>query len=243
MASHKIKRGKTLSEQAYKLLCQRIRTMQPGDNRLPSEEELSREYGVSRAIIREACNQLTAEGYVSKTPGRGMLAHPSAFAMKNRIDRISDFRRLLTQNFEHVTLEISRVGILQTPRMVGAHPWKYEDGEIFGMDWTYLANGKRVIHGSFELPVSVFSALPPADFHVRDLPEFSRRYLKAPISYCAMYIKCGFSPETAQMFGVEETRPLQCWDETLFDVEDHPIGYSTFYLHPDEVVMSVLTKF
>lgn len=241
--SGKIERGKTLSEQAYEVLCQRIRAMSPGDNRLPSEEVLSREYGVSRATIREACKQLTAEGYIFKAPGHGMLAHPSAFAMKNRIDLISDFRLLLAQNYEQVDLEISHVGILEKPRMTGAHPWKYEDGEIFGMAWTYLGNGAPLIHGLFELPVSVFSAIPASDFHVRDLPEFSRRYLKAPVSYCAMSAKCGFHAEAARLFGVEETRPLQCWDETLFDIGDRPVGYSTFYLHPDEVVMSVLTKF
>ena len=142
-----------------------------------------------------------------------------------------------------VGLEISGVGILDAPHMTGAHPWKYEDGEIFGMAWTYLGNGAPLIHGLFELPVSVFSVVPASDFYVRDLPEFSRVYLKTPISYCAMTAKCGFHAEAARLFGVEETRPLQCWDETLFDIEDRPVGYSTFYLHPDEVMMSVLTKF
>lgn len=243
MSMNKIERGKTLSQQAYEVLCQRIRSMSPGDNRLPSEELLSKEYGVSRATIREACKQLTAEGYIFKAPGRGMLAHPSAFAMKNRIDLISDFRRLLAQNYADVGLEISGVGILDAPHMTGAHPWKYEDGEIFGMAWTYLGDGAPLIHGLFELPVSVFSVVPASDFYVRDLPEFSRVYLKTPISYCAMTAKCGFHAEAARLFGVEETRPLQCWDETLFDIEDRPVGYSTFYLHPDEVMMSVLTKF
>lgn len=243
MPTNKIERGKTLSEKAYDALAQRIRDMKPGENRLPSEEELSREYGVSRAIIREACNQLNTEGYLSKVPGRGTLGHPSAFAMKNRIDRISDFKLILMQNFKKVELEISNVGILENPHMVGAHPWKYEDGEIFGMDWTYLGDGKRVIHGPFELPVSGFRKLPPKNFKVQDLPEFSERYLKVPMAYCAMYVKCGFNAHAAQLFGVDENRPMQCWEETLFDIEDKPIGYSTFYLHPDEVVMSVLTKF
>lgn len=243
MPGYKLQRGKTLAEQAYEALCKRIQTMSVGENRLPSEEELAKEYGVSRAIIREACNQLTAEGYINKAPGRGMLAHPSAFAMKNRIDQISDFRLLLAQTFGHVDLEISNVGILKEPHMVGAHPWKYEDGQVFGMDWTYLGNGKRVIHGMFELPLSVFETLPPKDFWVQDLPEFSQKYMKKPISYCAMYVKCGFNAEAARLFEVDKDRPIQCWDETLFDIEDQPVGYSTFFLHPDEVVMSLLTKF
>jgi len=58
-----------------------------------------------------------------------------------------------------------------------------------------------------------------------------------------MYVKCGINPTVARLFGVDEDRPLQCWEETLFDIEDRPVGYSTFFLHPDEVIMSVLTKF
>ena len=241
--SKKIVRGKTLAEQAYEVLCDRIRNMPAGDNRMPSEEELSSEYGVSRAIIREACNKLISEGYVSKEPGKGMLAHSSAFAMKNRIDQISDFRRLLLQNFDQVDLKIQNFGILQEPHMSGAHPWKYEDHKVFSMSWTYLGNGKPMIHGVFEIPLSVFKELPPKNFWVQDLPEFSQQYMKRPMAYCAMYIKCGFNREAANLFGVDEKRPLQCWDETLFDIDDQPVGYSTFFLHPDEVIMSLLTKF
>lgn len=241
--SYKIERGKTLAEQVYGALCERIRTMPAGDNRLPSEEDLSREYGVSRAVIREACKELIAQGYVNKGAGRGMMAHPSAFAMENRVDQNSDFRSLLAQKYQQVDLEITNIGVLTEPRMEGAHPWKYEDGEIYAMDWTYLGDGKRVIHGKFEFPVSVFKKLPPKDFWVSDLPEFSERFMKTAISYCAMYVKCGFNAEAARMFDVGEERPIQCWEETLFDIEDQPVGYSTFFLHPDEVVMSVLTKF
>ncbi len=240
----KIERGKTLSEQAYEILCQRIQNMGPGDNRLPSEEDLAKEYGVSRATIREACNQLSSEGYVTKpASGRGMLAHPSAYAMRNRIDKISDFHQLLAQTFAKVELVVSNVRILETPGMTGAHPRQYEDGPILRMDWTYWGDGRPVIHGPFEMPVSVFRELPEDGFTVGDFTEFSRRYLKVPLSYGAMYVKCGFNAEVARMFGVAEDRPMQCWDETLFDIEDRPVGYNTFYLHPDEVIMSVLTKF
>lgn len=241
--SNKIVRGKTLAEQAYEALCDRIRNMPAGDNRMPSEEELAGEYGVSRAIIREACNRLISEGYVCKVPGKGMLAHPSAFAMKNRIDQVSDFRQILLQKFDRVDLEIRSCGVPREPRMAGAHPWKYEDRKVFSMSWTYLGNRRPMIHGTFEIPLSALESVPPESFWVRDLPEFSRRYMKSPMAYCAMYIKCGINPEAARLFGVSENRPLQCWDETLFDVEDRPVGYSTFFLHPDEVVMSVLTKF
>ena len=117
MSGHKIERGKTLAEQAYEALCEQIKTIQPGNNRLPSEEELAREYGVSRAIIREACNKLIAEGYVSKAPGKGMLAHPSAFAMQNRIDKISDLEIRRGRSLRH-GLDVSWKRAADDPRDV-----------------------------------------------------------------------------------------------------------------------------
>lgn len=242
MLAYKIERGRTLSQQTYELLCEKIKTMSARDNRMPSEDELSQEFGVSRATIRDACNQLIAEGYINKTTGRGMLAHPSAFSIKNRIDMNSDFRKLLEQDFEHVELEISGVETIHESTADRLTP-SAEEYPLFCMDWTYIADGKKVIYGKFKIPTSNFKKFPRKDFQVHDLTEFSRSYLSVPISYCAMYIKCGFDAKAAQILGIDEHQPIQCWDEVLVGVNDMPIGYSTFYLHPQEVVMSVLTKF
>lgn|GEM_PF-1429040 len=242
MADKKIQRGKTLGELAYEALYQYVRDMNTDDNRLPSEEELSREFGVSRAIIREACNRLVAEGYISKS-SRCMLGHPSAFKLKNRIDLISDFKVLLSNNHKNVGLTIQNVHMLEPPITGSVHQWQESDGEVFSMTWVYTTDEKPVIYGIFELPVSALSRVPEKDFLVEDLPEFSRLYFKTQLDFCAMNIGCDLDPEIARLFGVCGTRPLQRWNETLISTEDKPLGYSAFYLHPDDVVMSVLTKF
>ena len=48
----KLNRGRTLSEKAYDALCNVIRKMAPGNNRLPSEDDLANNMGVSRATIQ-----------------------------------------------------------------------------------------------------------------------------------------------------------------------------------------------
>ena len=93
-----IKRGKTLSEQVYDALYSYVSQLPENSTRLPSEDDLAKKYGVSRAIIREACNQLRMEGCISKRNGRGMSGHPSACRLKNRIDLVSDFRKLIAQS-------------------------------------------------------------------------------------------------------------------------------------------------
>ncbi len=53
----------------------------PGD-RVPSEAELGRTYGVSRTVVREAVSQLRAEGLVETFQGRGsFIAAARAFSL------------------------------------------------------------------------------------------------------------------------------------------------------------------
>ena len=86
----KLNRGRTLSEKAYDALCNVIRKMAPGNNRLPSEDDLANNMGVSRATIREALKHLMLDGVTTTIHGKGTFAHPSVFEIENRIDLYSD---------------------------------------------------------------------------------------------------------------------------------------------------------
>ena len=103
--------------------------------------------------------------------------------MKNRIDLISDFKKLLLQNYDDVGLSIRDVYVVKEPHEGMLHPWGPEDGDIFCMTGVYYGGGKPVIYGPFEIPVSEFRELPPPDFSVQDLPEFCRLYLKRSLAF------------------------------------------------------------
>lgn len=45
----------------------------PADERLPSEHELCREFGLSRATVRQTLSKLEAEGFARRVPRRGMF--------------------------------------------------------------------------------------------------------------------------------------------------------------------------
>lgn len=72
VAFPKVKREKSLPATVAATIKQRIRAdaMDPG-NRLPSEAVLASEFGVSRAVIREAISQLKHEGLVDSRHGVG----------------------------------------------------------------------------------------------------------------------------------------------------------------------------
>ena len=67
---------KPLSQQVAVLLLQEIRsgTFAAGD-KLPSEAEMMKRYGVSRTVIREALASMKYDGILSSQPGSGMVVN------------------------------------------------------------------------------------------------------------------------------------------------------------------------
>ena len=64
-----------LHHQVYVVLRQQIEEGQyPGDRQIPSENDLSQTFSVSRITIRRAMDRLKQEGLVSRTRGRGTVA-------------------------------------------------------------------------------------------------------------------------------------------------------------------------
>jgi GntR family transcriptional repressor for pyruvate dehydrogenase complex len=61
----------TQREMAESLIQRFLATDKPGVAKLPSERELAKEYGVSRAFAREVLAGLAQQGYIKTVPGRG----------------------------------------------------------------------------------------------------------------------------------------------------------------------------
>jgi GntR family transcriptional repressor for pyruvate dehydrogenase complex len=82
-----LRRRETLTSQLTKSLTERIAkgALKPGD-KLPSEQELIEEFGVSRTVVREAISSLRAAGLVTTHQGVGAFVQPAAAAQPFRID-------------------------------------------------------------------------------------------------------------------------------------------------------------
>lgn len=82
-----LRRRETLTSQLLRALTEQIKrgALKPGD-KLPSEQELIEEFGVSRTVVREAISSLRAAGLVSTQQGVGAFVMQPSPATAFRID-------------------------------------------------------------------------------------------------------------------------------------------------------------
>ncbi|MFW0785497.1 GntR family transcriptional regulator [Gordonia sp. CPCC 206044] len=91
--------SRDLTEPAYRALAATLRARiaegrYRGGVRLPTESELSEEFGLSRQTVRRAFQDLVAEGAVYRVPGRGTFATEGSGRYLRQLGSIEDLMNL-----------------------------------------------------------------------------------------------------------------------------------------------------
>lgn len=235
----KLKKAKPLYRQVRDVLTERIKGMKPGENRLPSEEELTQQLGVSRSTVREALHDMILEGIVTKRHGKGNFAHPAVLEVPYRIDYDPDFRELLDDPVKRLTIRSSayRIGPA-SEKMVRRLPQAAGE-QVYRWDWEYYLDDTLYVIATEEIPVRHFLREPEysEEFSVK---EFVANYCGKDLAYFISWINADERPDIAGRFGVERTI-IQDWEEVYHDIEDEAICYCEVYFNPECMEVSILT--
>ncbi len=236
----KLKKARPLYLQARDELARRIAKMKPGENRLPSEEELTRQLGVSRSTVREALHDMILEGIVTKRHGKGNFAHPAVLKIPYRIDYDPDFRELLDDPNQTLTIKSSPYQLgSPSEKMVQRMP-EAEGELVYRWDWEYYLGDTLYVIATEEIPARFFQREPQysEEFSVK---EFVASHCKKDLAYFISWIRASDRPDIAERFGVRETI-IQDWEEVYHDIEDHAICYSEVYFNPSCMEVAILTS-
>lgn len=233
---------RTLAEKAYDALCNLIQKMQPGENRLPSEDDLAKLMGVSRATVREALKHLMIDGVTTTIHGKGTYAHPSVFQVQNRMDICSDFMMMLSRQHDKVEVEPEWIGYT-APSALYSSCFDPAQGMPYSTGWLYLADGKPRLYGKYEICPTYLSREANEGEQIISLPQFSERNMKSPIDYCSMTARMGENEAALKRLQVEGSQTLLYWEEKIYDVEDHLVAVGEVYIHPTNMELSVVTRF
>ncbi|KAF1023711.1 MAG: HTH-type transcriptional regulator LutR [Paracidovorax wautersii] len=119
-------RRETLTERTTRIVAEHIASGRyPRGERLPSEQAMIEEFGVSRTVVREAIANLRASGRVSTVPGVGVFvveqAAPLADAFAIRPESLTAAKSLLNVLELRIAVESEAVALAalrRTPRQI-----------------------------------------------------------------------------------------------------------------------------
>jgi GntR family transcriptional regulator len=201
-------------------LRERLATTEPGE-RLPSDEELRREFGVSRMTARNAMQRLAEEGLVQRIPGLGTFA--VAPPSHRHADRLMTFSHemtrlgrvpsseLLGRDIRPSTAEqAAALGLRATEPVVVVRRLRLADGEPIALETAVLASRTEdVVMGADLEHGSLHEALAAAGLHLRRG--------QATITAEAA------TPEDARLLVVQRGAPLLVERRIITDVAGRPI--------------------
>ncbi len=156
----------------------RLEAMPPGE-RLPSDDELCREFGVSRMTARNAMQRLAEDGLVRRIPGRGTFsvappAHRYAdrlMAFSNemtRLGRVPSSRMLAREIRPCTEAEAASLGLRRTEPVVVVRRLRLADGEPIALEIAILVRRTADVVMAADLEAgSLHEALGAAGLHLR----------------------------------------------------------------------------
>jgi len=205
-----------LTERVRDDLAQRITRQELGPGaQLPTERDLSVEYGVSRVTVRRALALLTEEGLVYAIQGRG------TFVASERLGEPAD--SLLSF---HDMVAGENVVVSAEPLRVEVRPATLREGETFG-----IAPGARLFElvrlrsldglpvavDSNLLPLSFDEGLPELDWSIESLYARLAAAGHAPVRADYAIEAQAADARNAELLGAERGSPLLVAESQAFD--------------------------
>ncbi len=214
----------------------RLETMRPGA-RLPSDEELCREFGVSRMTARNAMRRLAEDGLVERIPGRGTFAvappaHRHAdrlMAFSHEMERMgrTPSSRVLAREIRPSTaVEAGALGLQPTEPVVELRRLRLADGIPIAVETAILVRRTADIVMAADLEAgSLHEALARAGLHLR------RGH--ATISAEAA------TPDDVRLLDMERDAPLLVERRIIADTQGRPIEWTESRYPGDRYALDV----
>jgi len=200
----------------------------PGDL-IPSETQLSAEYGASKMTVRQGLTLLSDAGYLKTVPGKGNYVdwpRYDIFTVRFNEMEITGGApggvKLLEVNMEDPTPEIRQhLNLLPGGKTVVVKRLLYTEGNPSAYDVKYLPyeKGKPVVEREIQnVPFPEMVAKHGELFSVKN---------EVSISAAAANQEC------AQKLGVEPSSPLLVVEQKLYSADHKVIGWGKTFCHCD----------
>lgn len=220
-----------------------LRREYAGGGRLPGENVIASEMGVSRGTIRQALAILQHEGLISRRQGLGTFANPQVLGIPARIDFAYEFTELINASGYEASVKMLEQHHITADADL-AQALQLEPGApLLRLQKLYLASGQPAIYGDDILPLAVIGDdYDPAELEQPIWPFLEHRcnrQLKYVLSELVPTVAEG---ELAQLLEIAPGTPTLKFVEVSYDVKNEPLVWSTIYFRHTFIRFHALRK-
>lgn len=232
-------RPKTLTEQVNLILRERIhdKTYPPG-GRLPSEVELSEEFGVSRSTIRSALSRLAAEGLLLRKHGNGTYINSRLQGVNTNWGGLWEFGELIEKNGYQVAIKLLNIEKKPAKGNISLELNVPEGEEVVELQRLFFADDHPVILVKNFIPAKYLMNLSNHIDGQLSLREITEQYTRVRIAYAISSVRATLArDEIAVILEKNPDSPLLNLEITFYDINNIPIVTGSSYY--DDTVLNL----
>lgn len=130
------------------------------EQKLPAEEELSRQLAVSRITIRRALSDLEQEGLILRIHGRGTFVNPAARNVKVNLALMMEFGTVIERNGYHSEYRLTRLCDEKANESLAELLQIPKGRRLIRVEKLHYADGRPVIASIGRIPAEIFKQEP-----------------------------------------------------------------------------------
>ncbi len=202
----------------------------PEGTKLPTEEELCDQLGISRPVARQAYSELIADGYVERMRGKGTFVRLSDNRGRFIDAQLSFAKEMAILGKTHRT-EMVRQEWVQGDLTLASKLNLGLDDRCFHIRRMRYADEKPFVLVDNYIPESIFPGIDRYDLAKNSLYDIFESEYHVKVTRAKRTIQARIAErEFAELFGVECGDPVLYVTNVAVDQNDRPVDYSREYL-------------
>lgn len=227
----KVIRPKSIAGQVNEILRERIRDgVYPPGQRIPSENELSGEFGVSRATVRTVLAKLAVEGLILAKQGDGTYVNERIREENTHLGNIWDFWRLIESNGYVASISAlsmsDKVATTEEARLLAIDP----GDKLLSIQRLFYADDQPVILATNMIPAALLTVpVSQIDGQLR-IRDMMQQYCHQEISFAITEICSGdVDEEVSSILTKEIGAPLLELKVAFYSATNQPLAIGSSY--------------
>ncbi len=242
-ASSRIRPNVPMSVRAANILRRRLRQEYANGGRLPGENEIAVELGISRGTVRQALAILQQEGVITRQQGSGTYANPRVLGIPARVDFAYEFGQLIESSGLKAEIRPLEVSLGMADADAARRLSVVEGAPVLVVRKVFLADGQPAIYGHELLPIELVQEPYERAELERPIFRFIEQRCHTHVDYILSELIPALVPaEVAPLLDVPPGSPLLQFVEVMYSPRNQPLVLASIFFRDPLIRFHALRK-